>query len=233
MGTVRLRVEDLIAGLRDTPWPDADRLVASLDEAGDDARGAWAAAERADDVLAIAAAYGVAARPALAFAASLLREASSLLGLRDARVARVAFATEQGGAKSSAARTKLLDDAKALLVDAQTKVAVVARQKVTSRAFADHATMEVFRAGGFVALGVVTAGDAAPANSNVAHAIRQVAAAFAAHRLGASDPDPIESAEEFQKCIDAAAAEELSRLGPELRLALDTDFERALGAEPV
>jgi hypothetical protein len=232
MGAVGARVEALVEGLRETPWPEGERVVAWAGEAGDDPHGAWSACERADDLLALAAAYGVAVGPALAHAAALVREASRVFGLRESRVTRVAFAAEQGGARAQAARIKLLDDAKALLVDAQKKVVVVTKDEASSKPFENHASMEVLRASGFLALAVVTAGEAGPPHANVAHAIRQLAAAFAAHRL-ARDPSPIESPEQFQKCIDAAAAEELSRLGPNLRAALAADFDRALAAAPV
>ncbi len=232
MGAVGSRVEAFVGDLRDTPWPESERLVAWANEAGDDVRAAWANAERADDVLALAAAYGVAVAPALAYVAALVREAASQLGLREARVVRVAFAAEQGGIKAPAGRIKLLDDAKALLVDAQKKVLLVAAHEA-AKGFANHAEMEVLRAAGFLALGVVTAGDTAPAHANAAHALRQLAAAFAAKRLGASDPRPIASPEEFQGRVDAAAVEELSRLGPKLRVALGADFEQALAAPPV
>jgi hypothetical protein len=236
MGAVGSRVGALLDGLRDTPWPDAERLMLWASDAGDDARAAWVSCERADDLLAVAAAWDVPSREALARVASFARDAAALIGLRAARVTRVAFAAEHGGGKSSASRTKLLDDAKSLLADAEAHVGLIAKQTKPSRILSYRAAMEVGRATGFLALAIVSEGASPAVHANLAHAVRQLAAAFAAARLASAGGDAADGETSdalrtrLAAAVDASATAELTTLGSKLRAALATDFERAVAS---
>jgi hypothetical protein len=210
MGAVGERALALIGGLRDTPWPDAERLVAWANEAGDDPAAAWASCGRVDDLLGLAASFGVSPARALVLAATELREALRLAKVREPRIARIAFAAEQGGGKNAAARGKLLDDAKTLLADAERTGASIAKAADPSREMTRRSAMEIERAAAFLALALVSAELGTSCHANLAHAFRQIAGAHAA--IGSSED----------------SANELGRLASALREALGTEFARGV-----